>query len=520
MVVASHPVAAEAGAAVLRQGGNAVDAAVTVQCTLGVVEPLASGFGGGAFWLIFWATDGSLVALDSRETAPAGATADMFLGDGVRPMDENDRAASGLAVGAPGALAGLVMALERYGTISLADALATAIQIAEQGVPASTFMVGRLGLGSSNNRNRLERSPAAAALFLPAGRPLAEGAQLVQPDLGGTLRDLARQGPGLFYHGELGQTIMAEVRARGGRLTMDDLGAYRPLWREPLLGRYRQWSLATFPPPGSGLYLLEMLGILEGFSLKVSGHNQPATLHLLIETIRKAHADRVATLGDPDHVAVPTRGLLDEGYLAMLRKSIDPGRSAEVVEAGDVWKNNDHTTHFTVADCWGNVVAATATIESLFGSGIMAPGTGLLLNNQLSDFDALPGGPNQARPGARPASSMAPTLVLEGGKPVFTLGSPGGVTISASILQVLSNLLDHGLGLQEAVNAPRVFAGEGRRVAWEEGLGNEARQALAQLGHELITEPRIIGTVQCLALDWASGTVAGAADPRRQGAAI
>jgi gamma-glutamyltranspeptidase/glutathione hydrolase len=535
-VSSSHTVATEAGAEVLRSGGNAVDAAAAVQCTLGVVEPLASGLGGGAFWLIYAAQAQRVYALDARETAPAAATPDIFFGSDGRPLDDNERAASGTAVAVPGALLGLEEALRQFGTISLARALEPAIRSAYDGVPVSAFMTSRIGLGSATNRARLSKSAAARETFLPGGEPLKEGDHLVQPDLGRTLQTIAESGSGELYHGLLGKAIVDEVRARGGRMTLDDLAAYRVAWREPLRRPFGKDEIVTFGPPGSGVSLLSMLGMLEALRAEHAWWDEHDDTHFFVETMRAGFMDR-ATLGDPDHVHVPVTALLDPTYIGQRCALIERGRARERWVPGDPWPfepgrslahpriNGDphdgpgQTTHFTTADRWGNVVAVTATIESLFGSGIMVPGVGMLLNNQMSDFDARPGGSNQVRPGARPLSSMAPTMVLRDRRPRLTLGSPGGTTIVPTIVQVMRRVEEAGQSLAEAIAAPRLYAGPGRRVTWEEGTDPGLLDSLRGRGHDVAPEARTIGNVQSIMVDWSTGNLTAVADPRRQGSA-
>jgi gamma-glutamyltranspeptidase/glutathione hydrolase len=526
--------ATEAGAEVLRSGGNAVDAAATVQCALGVVEPPASGLGGGAFWLIYAAEAERVYALDARETAPAAATPDIFLGSDGLPIDDNDRAASGLAVAVPGALLGLEEVLHQLGTIGLARALEPAIRAAHEGVPVSAFMTSRIGLGSLNNRARLSKSAAAAQIFLPGGAPLKEGDLLVQRDLGRTLETLAERGSGELYRGTLGKAIVDEVRARGGRMTLDDLSAYRTVWREPLRRPFGQDEIVTFGPPGSGVSLLSMLSMLETLRAQHTWTDDVDDAHFFVETMRAGFADR-ATLGDPAHVHVPITGLLDPGYIAERCALIQSDRARERWPEGNPWAYEPRrrmtppasgpqvgggpgqTTHFTTADRWGNVVAVTATIESLFGSGIMVPGVGILLNNQMSDFDERPGGHNQVRPGARPLSSMAPSMVMRDGRPRLTLGSPGGTTIVPTIVQVMRRVEEAGLSLEEAIAAPRLYAGPGRRVTWEEGTDPGLLEALRERGHEVAPDARTIGNVQSIMVDWSIGNLTAVADPRRQG---
>jgi gamma-glutamyltranspeptidase/glutathione hydrolase len=530
LVAVSHPLAAEAGAEMLRAGGNAIDAAAAVQFALNVAEPLASGIGGGAFSLIHLA-DGEMLALDSRERAPAGATADQFLGTDGWPIPCEEQCASGKAVGVPGTLMGLDLALGRWGRLPLARVLRPAIELAEGGLPVSAFMARRL----EPQVAKLARDPASAAIFLPGGRPLQTGDRLVQPDLARTLRLLAEQGPDVFYRGEIAEAIVVAVRAGGGSMTLDDLAAYRVELREPLYGKYRGHDIATMPPPGAGVTLLEMLGLLEAFDPPALGRMTAARAHLELQAMRLALADRAAYLGDPAYTAVPVPGLLDADYLAARRALIErerlgpkpgpggpapldsgAGRSQRRVGRTEVGQ----TTHFGALDRWGNLVCCTSTIEDFFGSGITVPGYGFLLNNELTDFDLQPGSANEIRPFGRPASSMAPTLLLRRGRPWLALGSPGGPTIVTAILQTLLGLLDDGLSLEAAVAAPRYFADRYPRVTWERVLPAETLAALSDLGHRPSNRPTTIGSVQAIMMDPENGRWFGVADPRREGAVI
>jgi gamma-glutamyltranspeptidase/glutathione hydrolase len=372
-------------------------------------------------------------------------------------------------------------------------------------------------------------------MFLPGGKPLDEGDLLVQRDLSRTLEMLAERGSGELHRGTLGKAVVDEVRARGGRMTLDDLSAYRTVWRNPLSRPFGRDEIVTFGPPGSGVSMLSMLSMLETLRAEHRWTDPADDAHFLIEAMRAGFVDR-ATLGDPGHVHVPVTGLLDPGYIAQRCALIERDQARKRWPAGDPWPyepgrraprpptNSPYsggpgqTTHFTTADRWGNVVAVTATIESLFGSGIMVPGVGILLNNQMSDFDERPGGANQVRPGARPLSSMAPTMVLRDGRPRLTLGSPGGTTIVPTIIQVMRRVEEAGQSLEESVAAPRLYAGPGRRVTWEEDTDPALLAALRERGHDIAPEARTIGNVQSIMVDWSTGNLTAVADPRRQGA--
>ncbi|MDO9466924.1 MAG: gamma-glutamyltransferase [Thiobacillus sp.] len=565
VVAASHPAAAAAGARMLAAGGNAIDAAAAVQFALNVVEPQSSGIGGGGFMMVHLAQTGQTVIVDSRERAPAKASAGMFAPDGLA-MSFPLASTSGLAVGVPGTLRGVDTALQRWGTKKLADTLVPAIELAERGFRVNRFLAQDI----VNDSGRTRLYPETAAIFRPGGVPLAEGSWLVQPDLAKTLRLIAAKGPEAFYRGPLARAIVkAQQRTRDelgdagrGRMTLADLASYQVAIREPLIGHYRGWTLATMPPPSSGgLTLLQMLGLLERFPLGDTsqgyGFGSPNTLHAMSEAMRLAFADRALWIGDDDAVPVPRTGLLHPGYLAARAALIQPDRRMEPPQAGDPtpWDkaavqpkvsraraDSPHTTHFSIVDRWGNVASYTSTIESTWGSGITVPGHGFLLNNELTDFNFVPGfdaaagnpGANDVSPGKRPRSSMAPTLLLKNGKPVATWGSPGGATIINSVFNVTLNLIDHGMTMQQAIIAPRLsvthaagrISCEGGEAFMRPRISVAAQDALRTLGHAGLGEAGTdgcmdtIGSVQAVVIDPETGTHHGAADPRREGTVI
>jgi len=565
VVAVSHPAAAAAGARMLAAGGNAAAAAAAVQFALNVVEPQSSGIGGGGFMMIYLAKTGETVIVDSRERAPAAARADQFAPDGL-PMPFALASTSGLAVGVPGTLRGVDTALKRWGTQPLAATLAPAIELAGRGFRVNRFLAEDI----ANDDGRTALQAETAAVFRPGGVPLAEGDWLVQPDLAKTLKLIAAKGPNAFYRGPLARAIVkAQQRARGelgeagrGRMTTADLARYDVAIRTPLMGHYRGWTLATMPPPSSGgLTMLETLGLLERFPLGDAaqgyGFGSAKTLHAMIEAMRLAFADRAVWIGDDDAAPVPRTGLLHPDYVAARSALIQSDGRMDTPQAGDPtpWEpaarpapatraraESPHTTHFAVVDRWGNVVTYTSTIEYTWGSGIMVPGYGFLLNNELTDFnfaptaDAAAGNPgaNDVAPGKRPRSSMAPTMLFRDGKPVYAYGSPGGATIINSVLNVTLNLVDHGMTLQQAIDAPRLSvthaAGrvscEGGQAFMQPGFGLAAQEALRRLGHAGLGEAgtddcgQTIGSVQAVSLDPATGGQDGAADRRREGTVV
>jgi gamma-glutamyltranspeptidase/glutathione hydrolase len=528
MVVAQEKRAAAIGADILRQGGNAVDAAVATGFALAVTYPRAGNLGGGGFMVIHL-VDGRNTTIDSRETAPAAATRDMFL-DVKGEADPNKSRDSALAVGVPGTVAGLALAHAKYGSgkFTLAQLIAPAIALARDGFPIEDDNADSL----PRARRRLARWPASAGIFLKSdGSVLGRGDILVQADLAASLQAIARDGPRAFYQGKIGRKIAAAVQAAGGIMTFDDLKSYRAVERKPVRGRYRDFDVISMPPSSSGgVLLIEMLNVLDGYPLAKRGAGSPATLHLMIEAMKRAYADRAAYLGDPDHVTMPLKRLMSKDYATTLRKTINAERatpSKEIRPEAGVPREGGNTTHFSVVDRFGNAVANTTTLNFGYGLGLVANGTGILLNNELDDFAAKPGAPNAfgllggtanaPGPGKRPLSSMTPTIVLKNGEPFLVLGSPGGSRIITAVLQVITNVIDFGMNLADAVTAPRLHhQWLPEEVFVERGLAPEAIRGLQARGHKIV--PRRPGTAIEAIMLTPRGLV-GAADTRTRGAA-
>jgi len=543
MVSTSHPLASQIGAQILADGGNAVDAAIAVHLALNVVEPMMSGIGGGGFMMIYLADEEKVVVIDFREMAPKAAYPEMFLNSDGTPMEFEDAVRSGRSVGVPGTVSGLFTAHELYGSMEFAELIDPAIELAERG-----HRVNRV-LAESIEENMDKFNDAARPAFAPDGKPLPEGTLLVQPDLARTFRLLRDYGPSAFYGdaglwerlragkhgGEIGRAIVTTVQSEGGIMSVKDLGNYTVKFREPVRGTYRGYEIVTMPPPSSGgLTLLQMLKILEGFDIKNMGPYAPETMHVMIETMHLAYADRNGYLGDDDFVEIPHEGYLNPEYIAERRALINMSAANPDVEPGDPWKYEreqqeavyenvseercGETTHFTVKDRWGNIVCCTTTIEQAFGSGIMVPGYGFMLNNEMTDFDFIPGGANQAEANKRPRSSMAPTIVFKDGSPAFTVGSPGGSTIIATVLEVIVNMIDHGMSVQEAIDAPRFFSSSYPIVSWEEGIPESTILKLESMGHRFDSSPQVQGSVQSIVIN--HGVLEGGADLRREGTVV
>ena len=524
MVVAQEQSAARIGADILARGGNAVDAAVAVGFAMAVSYPRAGNIGGGGFMVIHLAAGNEDVAVDYRETAPAAATPTMFLDASGEPDPKKSRD-SALAIGVPGTVSGLALAEAKYGSgkFSLADLIAPAIDLAEKGVPVDDDTADSLPAA----RERLARWPAAAAIFLKDGKVLGPGDRLVQADLAQTLRLIAHDGPIGFYQGETARKLASAVQAAGGLITEDDLKNYHAVIRTPVRGSYRGYDIVSMPPPSSGgIALIEMLNIIEGYDLGAIGKID--ALHLMIEAMKRAYADRAVFLGDPEAVNVPLKGLISKHYAATLRSRIGERATpaAEIRAGNPAAYEGANTTHFSVIDRDGNAVSNTYTLNFSYGLGMIAAGTGILLNNELDDFTAKAGASNAygligfeanlPGPGKRPLSSMSPTVVLKGGKPVLITGSPGGSRIITAVLQVVVNALDFHLPIDGAVSAPRLHdQWLPDAVLIEPGFDPAIIEALAARGHKIV--PTLPGTSANSIAVTADGYV-GAADTRTRGA--
>jgi gamma-glutamyltranspeptidase / glutathione hydrolase len=531
MVVAQEALAARVGADILQKGGNAVDAAVAVGFALAVTFPRAGNIGGGGFMVIHLA-NGNDTTIDYRETAPAGIHAKSFL-DELGNADPGKSRDSALAVGVPGTVAGLALAEQKYGSgkFSLAELIAPAIPLARDGIIVSEDAAAAL-----TNR-RLSRWPASAKIFLKSdGAAPAPGDRLVQADLADTLQTIARDGPRAFYQGPIAEKIAAAVTSAGGVMTVDDLKNYQATERAPVRGSYRGYDVVSMAPPSSGgVGLIEMLNILEGYDLgniarSDEANGQSATaLHLMVEAMKRAYADRTLFLGDPERVANPIALLTSKTYAAAWRAGIDPVHAtaaADIRAGGSVQPEGRNTTHFSVIDRFGNAVANTYTLNFNFGVGLVAEGTGILLNNELDDFAAKPYAPNafgllgaeanEPGPGKRPLSSMTPTILLKDGKPFLITGSPGGSRIITTVLQVIVNVIDRGMAIAAAVAAPRLHdQWMPDQIYAEPGFSDEVIAAL-QAGCDKVVRQLPFTSANSITIT-PQGFV-GAADPRARDA--
>jgi len=529
MVAAEQALASQAGVEILKHGGNAVDAAVATAFAVCVVSPSSCGIGGGGFMLIYLARQRRALALDYREVAPAAASRDMFVRDGKAVPELSLH--GGLAVAVPGEVAGLSAALQRHGTLPLATVMQPAIRLARDGFPIGAHLAKEI----VQNLAGLRSNPALARTFLHAdGAPLVAGETLQQPELAATLQHIARDGPRAFYHGDMAARIVRSDRTAGGVLTESDLATYRPTWRAPLHATYDGDAVYAMPPPSSAGILLEVLGMLRGDDLRALGRESPAYLHVLAEAMKHAFADRAQLYGDPDAVAVPLQRLLSPQNTAALRQRIDATRTQAQntygsSALGSAAAASDHgTSHLSVMDAHGNAVACTTTINTGFGSLVVAEGTGIILNNEMDDFATQPGAPNvygligaeanAVAPRKRPLSSMAPIIVTHDDRPVLAVGGSGGPLILSGTLQVLLNILDFGLDATTAVAAPRIHDQWVPPVlAVEPGVPAQARAVLTSYGHT-VKEVPTMGAIQAVRTD--AGVFEGTSDPRKGGEAV
>ncbi|HBS33187.1 MAG TPA: gamma-glutamyltransferase [Parvularcula sp.] len=528
MVAAQDRLAAEVGRDILKRGGNVVDAAVATGFALAVTHPQAGNIGGGGFMLIKLANRKDVIAIDYREMAPAAATRDMFL-DAAGEVDNQRARFSHLSAGVPGSVMGLTAALEKYGTMPLEEVLAPAIRLADKGFPVTDSLADALGEYS----DRFKRDPSSVGYFTRKGSAFEQGDILVQKDLARTLKAIAKSGAKGFYEGPVADLIVAEMAASGGLMTHEDLKSYRAVERKAVTGTFRGYEIISMPPPSSGgVHLIEMLNVLEGYDLAAMGHNSADYLGLLVETMRRAYADRSAYLGDPDFFNVPVEALTSGAYAAKLREQINPKRatkSADVAPGLGPAGESEQTTHYSVMDKNGNAVAVTTTLNFTFGSSYSVDGAGFLLNNEMDDFSSKPGAPNgygllgglanEIGPRKRPLSSMTPTIVVKDGKAVFATGTPGGSTIINIVLQNVLNLLEFGMNPMQANASPKVHhQWQPDRITAEPGVSLDTIKIMEERGFIFsrsetgALQQRPMGRTNTVMLY--DGTLLGAADPR------
>jgi len=523
MVVSAEKYATLAGLEVLKEGGNAVDAAVTVGFTLAVTFPRAGNIGGGGFMLVHLNEKNKTVAIDYREKAPKAATKDMFL-DKDGNVDNNKSRNSILSVGVPGTVAGLILALENYGTISIERAIKPAIELAGNGFPVTEELRNSL----IQFENRLLKSKESKKVFFSNnGQPPAVGKTLKQKDLAWVLKQISKKGNDGFYKGKVAKKVAKFMKKDGGIITREDLASYKPVIRKPVTGTYRGYEIYSMPPPSSGgVHLIQILNILENYNMAEYKQNSPQSIHIMAEAMKLAYADRSKYLGDPDFAEIPVDQLTSKSYASNLRKKISKNKAlvSSEVKPGNPYESHD-TTHYSVMDKFGNVVSNTYTLNFPYGTGISVPGTGILLNNEMDDFSAKPGTPNAygligneynaIEPEKRMLSSMTPTIVLKDGKPFLVTGSPGGSRIITTVLQILTNTIDYNMDIAKATTAPRIHnQWLPDKLYVEKGISPEKREKLNGMGHN-VEETRSLGSAHSITK--IGNYYFGFSDPRRAG---
>jgi gamma-glutamyltranspeptidase / glutathione hydrolase len=518
MVITNHPLASAAGAEILAAGGNAIDAAIAAFFTLTVVEPMMVGMLGGGMAHIRLA-DGTHTVIDNQSTAPAATgpttyTPDPNAAPGTMDTIGRKNQVGPTAVAVPGNLKGWCEALDRFGTFSRADVMEPAIRHASRGFRVTPYLHDCIGDAAAD----MALDPEISRLYLPNGKPLEVGARLVTRDYAQTLTDIAQHGPDHLYTGPLGTHYASHMAHAGGYITKEDLTTYKTITREPIRGTYRGFEIIGPPPPSSGpLHIVQMLNILEGYDIHKTGFGTTETVHLLAEALKIAFADRAAATADPAFVRVPVEKLLSKSYATDRRSRIDPNR-AQAWSAEVAPETSAYTTHVTVADAAGNIVASTQTINSLFGARYIVPGTGMIPNNYMHVFDPHPNRASSVQAGKRVTSSMSPVIVTKDGKPIYAMGLPGGLRIFPSVMQALSNLIDHGMTVQEAVEAPRVWT-QGHALELEGGIAQPVFEALRDKGHNVVRMPTVAGGMSAIHFH-DDGTMEGAACWRADGTPI
>lgn len=512
--------ASKIGREILRKGGNAIDAAVASGFALSVCEPNSSGLGGGGFMMIRIAKTGETIFIDFRERAPKNATPEMWKTDKDGKVIGNKKVEGGKAAGIPGEVAGLLYALEKYGTMSREEVMRPAVNLAKNGF----IVTPTLSADIKNQFDMMEKYPETGKVFLTEeGFPYEVGDKFVNEDMAKTLEIIIEKGREGFYKGEVAEAIVNSLNKYDGLFTLEDLANYQPIIRKPVSGTYRGYEIISSPSPSSGgAIVIEILNILENFNVGELDVNSPEYLHLFSEAYKLAYADRAKYMGDSDYIPVPMKGFTSKAYAKEIAKYIDMNKAKPSI-AHDLWQyESEDTTHYSIADSEGNMVAITKTVNGLFGNSVVADGYGFVLNNEMDDFVTGAGHPNSVAPGKTPLSSMSPTIVLKDGKPFMVLGSPGATKIISTVSQVISRVIDHNMGMQEAIDAPRLYDNTSDTINVETRVSDETVKKLQEMGHKVnVTSDwdRGMGSVQGVMYK-EDGTLEGGADPRRDGKAL
>lgn len=531
MVVSADPLASQAGLEILKKGGNAVDAAVAVGFALAVTYPGAGNIGGGGFMNVRFA-DGRSYAIDYREKAPLKATRDMYL-DSAENFLPDESTFGHKAAGVPGAVAGMLLGLEKFGTMKRKSVISPAYELASKGFELPEELADDLNWG----RKSFQKFPGSTKYFVSKDTGGYKGGDLwKQTDLAKTLKRIIDKGRDGFYKGTTAELIVAEMKRGEGLISLQDLENYQAVIREPVRGTYRGYEIISQPPVSSGgTALIQLLNIIEGYDIRSSGHNSAKTLHRYIEAMRRVYADRAEHLGDPDFYTVPVEWLTSKSYAEERRSTIDSlraGISDSISHGRRLHPESEQTTHYSVVDQWGNCVSVTTTLNGGFGNFVAVDGAGFLLNNEMDDFSAKPGVPNmfgalgnvanEIQPGKRMLSSMTPTIVVKDGKPFMVIGTPGGTTIITTVMQVICNVIDFNMNIQQAIDAPRIHHQWFPDVTYYErnGLSFDTIEKLIGMGHTLTERRSTSGLAEGILIDWSKGVFYGATDPRGYGLAV
>lgn len=510
--------ATKIGVDIIKKGGNAIDAAVAVGFALGVCKPQSSGIGGGGFMVIRFAKTGETKFIDFREIAPKNATPDMWKLDKDGKVINNEKAVGGKAVGVPGEVKGMMYALEKYGTMSRKDVIQPSVELAENGYEVSAV----LSRDIKNKYDMIEMFPETSKIYLNEGFPYEVGETIKNPDLANTLRKIIKNGEKAVYEGEIAKAIVKSAQDAGGPLTMEDMQNYDIRVNDPLVGHYRGYEIVTSAPPSSGgAHVVQILNILENYDMKNVKPGSAEYYHLFSEAIKMAFADRAKFCGDTEFIDVPIDGIISKDYAKELVKQLDSKKSKKYIAGNPwAWDGSKDTTHYSIVDKEGNIVAVTKTVNNVFASGVVAEGTGIILNNEMNDFDTGHGKANSVEAGKKPLSSMSPTIVLKDGKPVMSLGAPGATRIITGVAQVISLVLDYGMDIQEAINFPRIHDDYDKLVC-ETRIDPAVIAKLKAMGHNVVEEAEYFEypCVQGVTMG-EDGKLRGGADPRRDGKAL
>ncbi len=518
MVASAHPLASSAGVEILKKGGNAIDAAVATAFALAVVEPNASGLGGGGFMVIKMVESKNAVTIDYRECAPEKASPELYY-QSDESFDAFTRRGA-KSIGVPGVLAGLNLALEKYGTMKLRDVLQPAIRLANEGFVVSEKFAGLI----LQNYDLIFNNPGTAKIYLHDGLPLEQGALIKNPDLAGSFQKIADGGSRVFYQGKIAHAIIDQIQKADGILTLNDLKNYKAVIKTPVYGKYRDFEIySSAPPSGGGTHLIELLNILEGYDLAKMEHNSAPYIHLLAESMKMIFADKSSNMADPAFYKVPVAQLTDKQYAAQLRKRIDQNKASNDYKSVVLLdRESSSTTHLSVVDNDRNIIALTQSINLWFGCGITVQGTGILLNNHLGDFVSVPDKPNSIEPNKRPVSSIAPTIILKNGKPFLTIGTPGGSRIISALAQIIVNIVDFEMPVDAAIETPRIHCFK-KMLKLEGRIPKSVASQLEQMGHKVEFHEdydNYFGGAQGIMIDYSTGIMYGGADSRRDGVAI